>query len=212
MIILPRACSGLALGPIIDSMAPSADEAYVHEHCKVLAGLPIVLDTAGLLEEIEQADHLFARFANSDNPRLTLHNAAQHIGALQPLNDAVAQAAGGAVSSDKLFWTGKGGFHARHSDDGSAKFGGGGPPCVLCRVDLFDILISICVLTQGLRRACCVRHGLYRCSTGDSLHRVLPSTRAPPCAGPVPGRRGLCDGLAAGRRGHWIPAWRVSGE
>ncbi len=25
------------------SMAPSADEAYVHEHCKVLPGLPVVL-------------------------------------------------------------------------------------------------------------------------------------------------------------------------
>ncbi len=64
------ACSGLDLGLIIARMAPSADEAYVHEHCKVLAGLPIVLDTPGLVEEVEQADHLFARFANSANPRL----------------------------------------------------------------------------------------------------------------------------------------------
>ncbi len=35
------------LGLIIASMALSADEAYVHEHCKVLLGLPIVLDTPG---------------------------------------------------------------------------------------------------------------------------------------------------------------------
>jgi hypothetical protein len=46
-------------------MAPGADEAYVHEHCKVLPGLPIVLDTPCL---VEQADHLFARFANIKNP------------------------------------------------------------------------------------------------------------------------------------------------
>ncbi len=39
-------------------MAPSADEAYVHEHCKVLTGLPVMLDTPGLVVEIEQADHL----------------------------------------------------------------------------------------------------------------------------------------------------------
>ncbi len=58
-------------------MAPSVDEAYVHEHCKVLSGLPVVLDTPGLVEEIEQADHLFARFANIKNPRLTLHSAAK---------------------------------------------------------------------------------------------------------------------------------------
>ncbi len=39
------------------SMAPSADEVYVHEHCKVLPGLPIVLDTPGLVEEEqEEAD------------------------------------------------------------------------------------------------------------------------------------------------------------
>ncbi len=42
------------------SMAPSADEAYVHEHCKVLPGLPIVLDTPGLVEEVAHAEHLFA--------------------------------------------------------------------------------------------------------------------------------------------------------
>ncbi len=57
------------------SMAPSADEAYVHEHCKVLPVLPIVLDTPGMVEEIEQAEHLFARFADVKNPRLTLHSA-----------------------------------------------------------------------------------------------------------------------------------------
>jgi hypothetical protein len=57
------------------SMAPSVDEAYVHEHCKVLPGLPIVLDTPGMVEEIEQAEHLFARFADVKNPRLTLHSA-----------------------------------------------------------------------------------------------------------------------------------------
>ncbi len=90
-----------------------------------------MLDTPGLVEEVEQAEHLFARFANAKNPRLTLHSAARQIGALQPLVDAVAGATSGAVSSDKLFWTAKGGFHARHSDDGSTKFGGGGPPCVL---------------------------------------------------------------------------------
>ncbi len=41
-------------------MAPSVDEAYVHAHCKVLTGLPIVLDTPGLVEEIEQAEHLMS--------------------------------------------------------------------------------------------------------------------------------------------------------
>ncbi len=35
------------MGQIVASMAPSADEAYVHEHCKVLSVLPIVLDTPG---------------------------------------------------------------------------------------------------------------------------------------------------------------------
>ncbi len=47
------------------SMAPSADEVM---YCKVLPGLPIVLDTPGLVDEIEQADHLFARFANTNLP------------------------------------------------------------------------------------------------------------------------------------------------
>ncbi len=36
------------------SMAPSADEVHVHEHCQVLPGLPIVLDTPGLVEEVPQ--------------------------------------------------------------------------------------------------------------------------------------------------------------
>ncbi len=44
----------LVVGLIIASMAPSADEVYVHEHCKVLPGLPIVLDTPGLVDEIER--------------------------------------------------------------------------------------------------------------------------------------------------------------
>ncbi len=52
-------------------MAPSVDEAYVQEHCKVLPGLPIVLDTPGLVEEVEQAEHLFARSRRRSRRRKT---------------------------------------------------------------------------------------------------------------------------------------------
>ncbi len=57
-------------------MAPSPDEAHVHEHCKVLPGLPIVLDTTGLVEEIEQADHCSRALAGmpmADPMRAAMH-------------------------------------------------------------------------------------------------------------------------------------------
>ncbi len=49
---------------------------------------------------VQQADHLFARFSDAKNPRLTMHSAARQIGSLQPLIDAVAGATGASVSSD----------------------------------------------------------------------------------------------------------------
>ncbi len=47
-------------------MALSADEAYVHKHCKVLTGL---LDTAGLVDEEDNEDEAMAEAEQVDELR-----------------------------------------------------------------------------------------------------------------------------------------------